>query len=188
MDSSYREGLGLAAIAEIHSTLQAGAQAQQQGLDTAPYATAVRQQFAYAEQVIKDAIAFLPGEYDNYVSLADLYNLGGQVVDKGFYTKAIRAAQQGLAVEPYGTEIRVQLAQALLGAGQPAQAVKLLEYTLKIDPSNGAAALPLARFYAQQGRFTEALDMLRAVDALLPGQPGVATEIASLEASASASP
>ena len=188
MDSSYREGLGLAAIAEIQNTLQAGAQAQQQGLDTAPYAAAVRQQFAHAEQMIKDAIALIPSEYDNYVSLAALYNLGGQTVDKGFYAEAIRAAKQGLAVEPYGTEIRVQLAQALQGTGQTAQAVKLLEYTLKIDPADGSAALPLAKFYALQGRVTAALDMLRAVDALRPGQPGVAAEIASLEASAAASP
>ena len=30
-----------------------------------------------AEAAFKDAIAFVPDEYDNYVSLADLYNIGG---------------------------------------------------------------------------------------------------------------
>ena len=130
----------------------------------------------------------MPDEYDNYVSLADLYNLGGEALDKRLYKSAIAVAQQALQIEPYGTAIRVQLAHSLLATGQTAEAVKVLEYTVKIDPTGGEAALRLAQIYQQQGEPAKALAVLKSVDALLPGQPGVAEAIQQLEASATPSP
>jgi tetratricopeptide (TPR) repeat protein len=122
------------------------------------------------------------------VSLADLYNLGGATLDKAYYQGAIAVAQQGLAIEPYGTAIRVRLARSLLGVGKTAEAVKTLEYCLSIDPTGGEAALLLAQVYAQQGHAQKALALLRAVEARAPGQPGIADEIARLEASSTVSP
>jgi tetratricopeptide (TPR) repeat protein len=188
LNTLYRGNVGLAYLAEVRAYLQAGIQAQQNGADTAPYAAGFKQRFADAEAAFKDAIAFVPDEYDNYVSLADLYNVGGASLRKDLYQKAIAIAEKGLKIEPFGTAIRVQLAQSLLGTGSTGEAVKTLEYTMRIDPRGGNAALLLAQVYQQQGKTAEALAVLKAVDALAPGQPGVAEAIQQLEAGATPAP
>jgi len=187
-DSQYRAQVGSAYEDEVRALLAAGAKAQQQGKDVTPYANAVRDRFAKAEAAFKDAIRSSPREYDYYVALAALYNLGGQIMDKRFYTGAIDVAKRGMAVEPYGPAIRVQLAEALLATGRTEQAARQLEYSLEMDPSNGEAALPLAYIYQKTGRKAKALEILKTAEALLPGQAGVAQGIASLEASAAATP
>jgi O-antigen ligase len=188
LNPTYRGAVGFAYLDEVRAALQAGAQAQQNGEDTTPYAEAVKQSFARAETALKDAIAFVPDEYDNYVTLADLYNVGGEALTKDLYQSAIRVAEQGLEVAPFGTAIRVQLARSLLGIGKRAQAVKTLEYVVRIDPTGGQAALMLADLYQQQGKTAEALAVLRGVEALAGGQPGVAEAIQQLEASATPAP
>ena len=99
LNPTYRGGVGLAYLDEVRASLQAGAQAQQNGEDTTPYAEAVRRSFANAETALKDAIAFVPDEYDNYVSLADLYNVGGGALTEDLYQSAIEVAEQGLEVD-----------------------------------------------------------------------------------------
>jgi len=188
LNPQYRGAVGLAYLDEVRATLQAGAQAQQKGEDTTPYAEAVRKQFANAESALKDAIAFVPDEYDNYVSLADLYNVGGAALTKDLYQSAIAVAQQGLAVEPFGTAIRVQLAQSLLATGRTAEAIRTLLYTVRIDPYGTQATLMLAQVYERQGKPARALALLKSVEALAPGQPGVVEAIRQLEASATPAP
>jgi len=162
--------------------------AQQAGQDTSQYADAVNRSFAAAEAALLDAIAFQPDEYDTYVSLAQLYNIGGESLDKRYFDDAIAIARKGLQIEPYGTAIRVQLAQALLSQGKIKEAVEILEYCVRIDPTGGQAALLLAKAYHKQGRDAEALALLRAVEAAIPGQLGIAEAIAALEASVTAAP
>jgi O-antigen ligase len=168
--------------------LRGGAEAQAQGQDTTAYADAFSQNFANAEKWYKDVIAFMPYEYDTYVALADLYNLGGEAMSKDYYDKAAEVARQGLAVEPWGTGIRTELARAELGLGHKTQALALLHKVLGMDPRNGQAALVLATIYANDKQPQKALAVLKAVDALLPGQPGVGDFITQLEASATAAP
>jgi putative inorganic carbon (HCO3(-)) transporter len=184
----YRAEVGLAYIAEVRGYLDLGLKAKQAGEDTSQYEAAVKSSFASAEAALRDAIAFQPDEYDTYVSLAQLYNIGAEALDKRFYEGAIAVARQGLEVEPYGTAIRVQLAQALLNTGRAKEAIKELEYSVSIDPTGGEAALLLAKVYYKQGRAAEALAVLRAVEALAPGQLGVAEAIKQLEAGATPAP
>ncbi len=124
----------------------------------------------------------MPSEYDSYVSLAELFVLGGEALREDLYQSAVQVARQGIEVEPFGTAIRVQLARALLAQGKTDEAVEALEYVVRIDPSDGRAALLLAGVYQQRGKTAEALALLRAVDARLPGQAGVAEAIRQLEA------
>jgi putative inorganic carbon (HCO3(-)) transporter len=187
-NATYRQEVGLAHIAEVRGYLEAGLKAYQAGQDTSQYEAAVKSSFASAEAALNDAIAFQPDEYDTYVSLAQLYNIAGQSLGKGYYEDAIAVARRALEVEPYGTAIRVQMAQALLGTGKTAEAIKVLEYCVSIDPNGGEAALLLAKAYHKQGRDAEALAVLKAVDARLPGQPGIAEAIAALEAGSTPAP
>lgn len=182
LNGTYKEALGLAYAARAREYLSAGAAAEQRGDDTTLYAEAFRENFANAERAFKDAIAFTPSEYDSYVSLAELFNLGGEALREDLYQSAVQVARQRLEVGPFGTAIRAQLARALLAQGKTDEAVKELEYVVRIDPSDGRAALVLAGVYQQQGKTAEALALLRAVDARMPGQAGVAEAIQRLEA------
>jgi O-antigen ligase/tetratricopeptide (TPR) repeat protein len=188
LNAEYRGAVGLAYLNEVLAYLRAGAQAQQNGEDASRYAEAVKKGFTNAESALKDAIAFAPNKYDNYVSLAYLYNIGGAALTKDLYQSAIDVAERGLEVEPLGTVIRVHLAQALLATGKTAEAVKTLEYCVRIDPKGGNAAVALAGLYRQDGKATEALALLKSVEALAPGQPGVADAIKQLEAGAAPAP
>jgi tetratricopeptide (TPR) repeat protein len=188
LNGAYRAEVGNAYATEAQGYLREGSKANQAGEDTSIYEAAVRRSFAAAEIALKDAIAFEPDEYDNYVALASLYNLGGQALDKGFLDSAIAVARQGLEIEPFGTAIRVQLAQALLNTGQTEEAIKVLKYCVSIDPTGGDAALLLAQVYYKQGKTAEALAVLKSVDALAPGQPGVAEAIQQLESGATPAP
>jgi tetratricopeptide (TPR) repeat protein len=179
---TYRWGLGVAYMEELKLLLQEGSKAQQAGEDTAPYYEASKQAFVNAEAAFRDAIAFVPDEYDDYVSLAELYTIAGQVFDKSYYQQALDVVAQGLKVEPYGTTIRVQMAKALWDQGKKAEAEKVLRYCLEIDPMGGQAALQLATFLYDQGKTAEALQILLDVNARAPGQAGVAEAISQLEA------
>ena len=166
LNGAYRAQVGVAYATEVQGYLRAGGEAEKAGEDTSPYEAAVRSSFAAAEIAFKDAIAFQPDEYDNYVALANLFNLGGEALDKRFYDSAIAVARQGLEVEPYGTAIRVQLARALLNTGKTAEGIRELEYSVSIDPTGGDAALLLAQVYANQGRPAKALALLKSLEAI----------------------
>ena len=184
----YQSTVGLAYRDEVQAYLQAGREAEQNGEDTSQYAAAVKDRFAKAEAAFKEAIASVPDEYDNYVSLADLYNVGGAALVADLYQSAIAVAERGLEIEPFGTAARFQIAKALLAQGKTAAAVKILEYSVRIDPTGLDAVLLLGHIYELQGRSADALALLQAFNALVPGQPDVTGAIQALEASATAKP
>jgi len=186
LNADYRQGLGLAYLAEMRAYLQAGAEAQQKGEDTTPYEKQVVRSFLEAKSALEKAIDFTPPEYDNYVILASLYNLAGEAMDADLYQDAIQVAERGLQIMPLGTSIRVQLAHSLVATGRMPEAVEALEYCVQIDPTGGEAAAYLAGIYQQQGDPDKALELLRSVEALAPGQPGIADAIRELEAGAGA--
>jgi tetratricopeptide (TPR) repeat protein len=184
----YRAEVGLAYTDEFIDALNAASQAQGQGQDpTAAMATA-REKFTAAEQSLLSVIAFVPSEYDNYVFLANLYNLGGQTIDPSYYQKAIEIGRKGIQVEPFGPAIRAQLARALNATGQVDEAIKELKYSIKMDPAFSDGALQLANIYVSQGKTAEALAVLKAAEVAKPGQAGVAPMIQQLEGTSTTTP
>jgi O-antigen ligase len=149
--------------------------------DLAPYEKALAASCARAESAFEDAIAFTPRDYANYVNLARLYNSAGPVLGDDYYQSAVDIAQRGLEVMPFGTTIRLELAEALLATGKTEEAVEALEYCVQIDARDGLAALALAKIYQQQGKTAEALALLTSVNRAEPGQAGVAAAIRALE-------
>ena len=185
---SYRAEVGLAYTDEVLANVNAASQAQQQGQDPAPYVAAAKDKLGLAELSLLDTIRFVPAEYDNYVFLSNLYNLAGQMFDPRFYTNAIKTARDGIAVEPYGPAIRVQLARALIATGQVDQAIKELEFAVSLDPVYSEASLTLAQEYQKTGRIADGIKVLKALETVNPGQAGVADTLKALEASLSAIP
>ena len=148
----YRAEVGLAYQDQVINALTQALQAQQQGQDPTEAVDYARQRFVDAEQAMLSTIAFVPPEYDNYVFLANLYNLGGQYLqDKSYYEKAIKIAKRGIEVEPYGPAIRYQYSKALVDTGQAEEAVKQLRYALKMDPRFSDAAVLLATTLKREG-------------------------------------
>ena len=185
---SYRAEVGLAYTDELLANVNAAQQAQTQGQDPATYVAAAKDKLGLAERSLLNTIRFVEPEYDNYVFLANLYNLAGQMFDARFYTDAIKWAKQGTVVEPYGPAIRVQLARALVSTGKNADAIKELEYAVKMDPTYAEAALMLAEQYQKRGRSADAIRVLKTTETLKPAQAGVAEQLARLEASATTAP
>ncbi len=183
-DAVYRAEIGRALTAEMVDAFEAGAAAQKAGEDTSQYEAIVKQRFRDAEAALKDAIAFQPDEYDNYVLLSDLYTMAGNILNGRYYGDAITVARQGLEVSPTGTSIRLRLAEAYAATGRKDEALRELEYVVSIDPRSPDAALALAATYTKMGRVDDALAVLRALEALAPGQPGVQDAINQLEAGA----
>jgi putative inorganic carbon (HCO3(-)) transporter len=187
-NGQYRAAVGVAYVDQIMANLNAGAKAQKAGQSTAAYATAIRGEFAAGEAAFQNAIAYVPYEYDYWVFFASFYNLAGQVINKSFYSEAINVAERGIQVERYGPAIRIQLARALIATGKTGAAASQLQYCLRLDPTNSQAGLLLAGVYARAGHPGEALAVLKAVNAAMPGQPGVATAIQQIEASSTVKP
>jgi tetratricopeptide (TPR) repeat protein len=177
----YRAEVGLAYYDEINEALTAASQGDQAAIK------ALNTAFANAEASFKDTINFVPWEYDNYVFLANLYNLGSQVLGEQYDARAIETARQGIKVEPYGAAIRVQLARALDASGDTEGAIEQLQYALRLDPRYPEASLLLAVLYQGQGRLDDALKVLRASEAVAP-DPNVQATLKQLEASAPAAP
>jgi len=178
----YRAEVGLAYYDEVTDALGRLNQGDQQA------GAQVSGSFAKAEAAFRDTITFVPWEYDNYVFLANLYNLGSQVFGEKYDALAIETAQRGVKVEPYGAAIRVQLARALDTTGDAEGAIEQLRYALRLDPRFTEAAILLSIVYENEGRAEAALKVLKDSQAVAPGNPEVDSRIEQLEASAAATP
>lgn len=136
--------------------------------------------FDQAQTALRDTIAFVPSEYDNYVFLTNLYNIAGQVIDPSYYDQAIEVGLAGIEVERYGPAIRLQLARAYASKGEYALAEKHLEYAIKMDPNYADAAVLLAQVYVAQGKTDEAIALLQKY----PNSSTAVSALAAIEASA----
>ena len=181
----YRTQLGQAYQEQMSSYLSAARQAQADKQDpTAPFDQA-KLSFQLSEQSMKDAIAFVPTEYDNYNFLASLYNQAGVYFDAKYYQSAWTIAQQGMAVEPYGPAVRVQGAIALASMGKYDEAIALATKASAMDPVYTEPYTMLGDLYRQKGKWTEAAKWYRKANAVQPGQL-TQSALDAVEASASA--
>lgn len=180
----YRAEVGLAWSDELVNAL--GSIGQGENEDT--MLQAAENAFMNAEQSFRSTIDFVPAEYDNYVFLANLYNLGGQVWGPQYYEKAIVVATTGIKVERYGPAIRYQLARALEATGDKKGAETQLRFAVRLDPKYSEATLFLSRLYTDRGEFDEARKLLENAIATGVGDPALDDELRRIEASATASP
>jgi len=184
----YRAEVGLALTDEVLDIVNQVVTGQQSGQDMTALQQTLPAAFDRAERSLLETIEFVPAEYDNYVFLANLYNLGGQFINKSYYEQAKQISEKGIEVEPFGPAIRFQYARALADSGETDKAVEQLQIAHDQDPAYGEVSRFLAQLYADAGQRDMALKVLRETEKIAPGQPGVADSIASLESSDTTTP
>ena len=181
----YRSQVGMAYRGELVDLANAAVQAQQSGQPITQFMPQMQQKFDASVAALQDTIAFVPDEYDNYVFIASVYNIGGSLLSPSYYDEAILWAKKGVTVEPFGPAIRVEYSRALIGKGQRDEAIKQLETAWGMDHAYVDAGEILADQYKQAGRVTDAIDVLKQLQAVNPTDTTIAPLLQQYGASAS---
>jgi len=180
----YRAEIGMALRQEMIDAANAMMQAQQEGKDGAEYGPVIAQKFNDAVASLRETIAFVPYEYDNYVFITSVYSIGGELLDKKYYQDALYWGKKGIEVEPFGPAIRVEYAKALQAVGRNKEAVDMLWSAWKMDNGHTEAGGLIAQQLLSEGKTSEALDVLRKTRAKAAQEDANITQLLNrLEAS-----
>lgn len=88
-------------------------------------------------------------------------NVGKSQYEKGDFTAATASFTQAVQQQPTSIDARLNLANALLAAGQPEQVFAQTDQVLGMDPLSGAAHYLAGCAYLRQGKFEDALKSLQ---------------------------
>jgi O-antigen ligase len=179
----YRSMLGKAYENQIGAWVSQANTERTAGKDPSASLAQAKASFDLAEQTYKETIAIVPTEYDNYLFLSALYNQGGSYFDPSYYQKAVKAADDGIAVEPFGPGVRLQKAVGQASTGDTAGAIATLEGTVKMDPNYTDPQLFLAQLYTRAGRFADAATQYKNLLVVQPTNADWAASLKAVEAS-----
>ena len=86
-----------------------------------------------------------------------LYKEGTRLIQQSQYLEAVDRFRSAVSAERTNAEYQRALAAALLAAGKPKDAEAVLTERLQRDPTDGSAALIMARALVQEGQFRAAV-------------------------------
>jgi len=184
----YRAEVGIAYRDRMISYLNAAQQAQAAGQDSTELMNQAQTAYDTSVASLKDTIEFVPWEYDNYVFLASVHNIGGQALNPDYYDDAVAIGLKGVEVEPFGPAIRVELARAYNGKGDNVNAIKHATIGAEMDYNFTDAWIFLSSLYEGAGDKAGAIGVLRQAAEKVPNSEPIATAIKRLEASATTTP
>ncbi|GAB4276390.1 MAG: tetratricopeptide repeat protein [Coriobacteriia bacterium] len=177
----YRAELGLAYTDITIQRINAARSALAAGGDPRQEFQNAKAAFLLAEEAMLDTIEFVPPEYDNYVFLANLYNLAGNFFtvengfapgeSEGYFERAVEIAEKGIEVEPFGPAIRVQIGRALISLGRYDEAIEHLSFAAEMDPRYSDARILLGRAYYLKGDRAEGAAWLLDALEIAPKSP-----------------
>ncbi len=182
----YHSMLGQSYQNQMLSWLQKASQDQQAGTDPTTSLTQARLSLQESVDAFRQTIALVPTEYDNYLFLSGLYNQAGNYLDPAYYAEALKVADEGIAVEPYGPGVRMQRALAQAGTGDVVAAAKTLDSAVTMDPNYLEIHVLYAQLLVDAGRLNDALGQYKALQARDTSNTTYADAIKSIEASLSA--
>ncbi|HEV2426260.1 MAG TPA: tetratricopeptide repeat protein [Terriglobia bacterium] len=131
-----------------------------------------------------DAIATLQRIPSGEMDASALVMLGQAYLENHNYDQAVDAYSRALQQDPENQELRQYYAEALLNAGKNGDARAQFQKILKTDPNDGAAWLRIGHLDRVEGKFDEGREELAKAQTLLPDNPEVAYEQATLEEAA----
>jgi O-antigen ligase len=182
----YRSMLGQSYQNQMLSWLNQASTEQGEGKDPSTSITQARLSLQEAADSYRRTIALVPTEYDNYLFLSGLYNQAGNYLDPVYFKDALKAADEGIAVEPYGPGVRMQRALAQVSMGDAAGAAKTLDAAAPMDPSYVEIQVLYAQILVEAGRLSDALGQYKALQSKDTSNTTYADAIKSIEASLSA--
>jgi O-antigen ligase len=171
----YRAELGMAHQEAFISLITQALQMQKAGEDATLVIDQARASFLRAEAAMLDTIEFVEPEYDNYVFLTAMYNLGAEYLDPSYLDKAIDIGLRGVEVEQYGPAVRFHLARAYFIGQDYEQAEIHLIRAAEMDPRWADPRLLLTEVYMATGRDEEAIPLLEEVLARNPARTDAQT-------------
>lgn len=183
----YRAEVGLALIDETIGWVSQASQSQPGAAQEQAIAN-MKTSFSRAETSLLETIEFVPPEYDNYVFISNLYSLGGQFIDTGYYDRAVEWAKKGVEVEPNGPAIRFQLARALGSQGKTEEAIEQAKIAHDMDPAYVEDTLLLASFYEQVGQKQKAIEALKETSVYKPDDASIKEQLQRLEPTGTTAP
>ena len=179
----YRAEVGVAHRDRMISYINAAQQAQAAGQDATQLMKEAQAAYENSVASLRDTINFVSWEYDNYVFLASVHNIGGQALNPAYYDDAVAVGERGVQVEPFGPAIRIELARALNGRGDNVKAIEQAKIAAEMDPNFADAWQFLASLYEAEGETAKAIEAYKR----LPGNATAEEAIKRLEASATPS-
>jgi putative inorganic carbon (HCO3(-)) transporter len=182
----YRAEVGMAYRQELVDAANAGMQAQSAGQNPQQYVPIMKEKLEGAVASLKNTIAFVPNEYDNYVFISSVYNIGGNLIDRSYFADALKWSEAGIKVEPFGPAVRLERARALLGLNRREDAIAELREAWSMDHAYADGALLLAEQLRATGRLAEAIDVLKQTQQVNGSDPSIGPLLQQYEASATA--
>ncbi|MFU8891121.1 MAG: O-antigen ligase family protein [Anaerosomatales bacterium] len=166
----YRAQVGVVYTDIFRSLLQ---QAQLAGQDPTATQQQAEQYFRTATASLRETIAFVPREYDNYLFITNAYNLAGQGLSDSYFQDAAEWARKGIEISEFGPGIRFQHAVALDGMGDSQAAREELAAAIEMDPRYVDPRVFLGELHARAGDDAAALEQFERVRELQPQYPGI---------------
>lgn len=164
----YQSEVGLAYFDQFVALVLEARNQQQSGGDAEAAYRDAANAFTKSEQALRSVIEFVPAEYDNYVFLANNYNLAAEYLNPQYAERAIAVGLDGVEVEPFGPAIRFQLSRGYMLNKQAEKAIPHMKKAVEMDPNYAEGWVLLGDIYSTTGKKAEALEAYKVALKLQP--------------------
>ena len=169
----YRSAVGTVHSDAMSGLLREARTQQAAGQDAGVTLEQSRIAFERSSVALQEAIEFVPLEYDNYLFIANIYNLAGEAFSRDYYEQAAEWARAGIEVSEFGPGIRFQHAVALEGLGEYEAAKSELLLAIEMDPRYLEPSILLAHLFQREGNLDAAREQYERIRQLDPTYPEI---------------
>jgi O-antigen ligase len=185
-NEQYRLGLGLTYAEATSKWLARGASDRAAGNDPGPSLAAARASWQEGVDTLEAARRRSPYEIDAYLQLSNLDNIGGKL-DPANYRRALRVAQQGLALAPLTPGLLFQAAASDYWLGDSNGALQQAEGAVGLDPAYPEPLMLIGDVYMKRHDLARAKTAYEGALRLKPDSQAVRKALGRVNAALSTS-